>query len=105
MKHLGVSRRQLFEQLDRPLLRPLSATRYEVPEWRDATVNIDYHVVVEHNYYSVPYQLVHQRVEIRLAAATIECFLKGYGRNTQEAPPRRNRGYLDGGTRRQRQGS
>jgi DNA replication protein DnaC len=77
MQHLGASRRQLFEQLDRPRLRPLPATRYELGEWRDATVNIDYHVVVEHNYYSVPYQLVHQRVEVRLAAATVEIFLKG----------------------------
>jgi transposase len=77
MQHLGVSRRQLFEQLDRPLLRPLPATRYELGEWRDATVNIDYHVVVASNYYSVPYQLVHQRVEVRLAAATVEIFLKG----------------------------
>ena len=77
MKQLGVSRRQLFEQLDRPLLRPLPATRYELGEWRDASVNIDYHVVVEHNYYSVPYQLVHQRVEVRLTAATVEIFLKG----------------------------
>jgi transposase len=77
MKHLGVSRRQLFEQLDRPLLRPLPATRYELGEWRDATVNIDYHVVVDANYYSVPYQLVHQRVEVRLAAATVEIFLNG----------------------------
>jgi transposase len=77
MKHLGVSRRQLFEQLDRPRLRPLPATRYELGEWRDATVNIDYHVVVESNYYSVPYQLVHQRVEVRLAAATVEIFLTG----------------------------
>jgi transposase len=76
-KPLGVSRRQLFEQLDRPLLRPLPATRYEMGEWRDATVNIDYHVVAEYNYYSVPYQLVHQRIEVRLAAATVEIFLKG----------------------------
>ena len=52
-------------------------TRYEFAEWRDAGVNIDYHVVVEHNYYSVPYQLVHQRVEVRLTATTVEIFLKG----------------------------
>jgi len=77
MKKLGVSRRALFEQLDRPALRPLPATRYDVAEWHDATVNIDYHVVVEHNYYSIPYQLVHQRVEVRLSAATVELFLKG----------------------------
>src|SRR5262245_8334692 len=76
MRALGVSRRALFEQLDRPLLRPLPTTRYEVAEWRDAGVNIDYHVAVEHNYYSVPYQLVHQRVEVRLTTTTVELFLK-----------------------------
>jgi transposase len=77
MRRLGVSRRALFEQLDRPLLRPLPTTRYEFAEWCDAGVNIDYHVVVAHNYYSVPYQLLHQRVEVRLTAAIVELFLKG----------------------------
>jgi transposase len=77
MRKLGVSRRALFEQLDRPLLRPLPTTRYEFAEWGDAGVNIDYHVAVEHNYYSVPYQLLHQRVEVRLTATVVEIFLKG----------------------------
>ncbi len=77
MKKLGVSRRALFEQLDRPALQPLPATRYDVAEWRDATVNIDDHVVVEHHDYSIPYQLVHQRVEVRLSTAVVELFRKG----------------------------
>jgi hypothetical protein len=75
-KKLGVSRLTLFEQLDRPALRPLPATRYEPGEWLDATVNIDYHVAADHNYYSVPYQLVHQGVEVRLGRAIVEIFLK-----------------------------
>jgi transposase len=45
--------------------------------WTDCGVNIDYHIEVAHNYYSVPYQLVHQRVEARLTATTVEVFLKG----------------------------
>jgi transposase len=77
MRKLGVSRRALFEQLDRPRLRPLPTTRYEFAEWSDAGVNIDYHVAVEHNYYSVPYQLLHERVEVRLTATVVEVFLKG----------------------------
>jgi transposase len=40
-------------------------------------VNIDYHIEVAHNYYSVPYPLVHQRVEARLTATTVEVFFKG----------------------------
>lgn len=50
LQKLGVSRRALFEQLDQPALRPLPPARYEPAEWREATVNIDYHVAVEHNY-------------------------------------------------------
>jgi len=77
MRKLGRSRRELFEALDHPQLRPLPAARYEFADWIDARVNIDYHVAVEHNYYSVPSQLLHARVEIRLTAAVVEIFLKG----------------------------
>lgn len=54
MKVLGVSRRTLFEQIDRPALKPLPASRYELAEWQGCRVNIDYHVEVDHNFYSVP---------------------------------------------------
>jgi transposase len=75
MKKLGVSRRALFERLDRPALRPLPPTPYEFAVWTDCGVNIDYHIEVAHNYYSVPYQLLSQRVEARLTATTVEVFL------------------------------
>jgi transposase len=77
MKAVGVSRRALFEQLDRPALRPLPTTRYELAEWKPARVNIDYHVEVARNFYSVPYQLVHARVETRATVATVEVLFKG----------------------------
>ena len=77
MKAVGVSRRALFEHLDRPALQPLPSTRYELAEWKPCRVNIDYHVEVSHNFYSVPYQLVHERVEARTTAATVEIFYKG----------------------------
>ena len=47
MKITGVSRRALFEQLDRPALKPLPRTRYELAEWKPCRVNIDYHVEVD----------------------------------------------------------
>jgi transposase len=53
---MGVSRRALFEQLDRPALVPLRRTRYEFAEWKPCHVNIDYHVEVAYHYYSVPYR-------------------------------------------------
>ena len=77
MKHLGASRRELFERLDHPALKPLPETRFEMATWKECGVNIDYHIDVDHTLYSVPYQLLHQRVEARLTATTVEVFFKG----------------------------
>lgn len=67
-------RRTLFEQLDRPALRPLPAARYELAQWQKATVNIDYHVQADWHLYSVPHRFIHQRVEVRLTSRTVEIF-------------------------------
>jgi transposase len=71
---LDGSRQSLFEQLDRPALRPLPATRYEFATWHKARVNIDYHIAADKHYYSVPYQLARQQVDVRLSAAAAEIF-------------------------------
>jgi transposase len=76
-KKLPGSRRTLFEHLDRPALRPLPTEPYVYAEWKRARVHIDYHVEVEGHYYSVPYPLVKQVLDVRLSAHTIECFHKG----------------------------
>jgi len=77
MQKLGVSRRELFETLDRPALKSLASNRYELASWKLVTVNIDYHVEVERNYYSVPFQLVREKVEARHTGTTVEVFFKG----------------------------
>jgi len=77
MRHLGKSRRELFETLDRPALKPLPSTRYEFAEWKDARVNIDYHIEFDNNYYSVHHTLVSERVRVRGTAQTVEIFFKG----------------------------
>jgi transposase len=76
-KKMAGSRRSLFEDIDRPALRPLPATRYEFATWKKATVNIDYHVEVDRHYYSVPYQLVGQVCDIRATASTVEMIWRG----------------------------
>ena len=76
-KKLAGSRASLFEELDRPALRPLPATPYEYAVWKQAKVSIDYHVEVERHYYSVPYGLVGVRVDVRASARTIEVFARG----------------------------
>jgi len=70
-------RRSLFESLDKPVLKPLPATAYQYAEWKKPKVNIDYHVEVDWHYYSVPYQLVGKRLDVRITATTVECFNKG----------------------------
>ncbi|MHC4448205.1 MAG: IS21 family transposase [Planctomycetota bacterium] len=78
MRHYGgASRRDLFERLDRPALRPLPAEPFEYAEWKRAKVNLDYHILVAHHAYSVPHALVHETVEVRLTATTVEVFHRG----------------------------
>ncbi len=71
------SRRELFEVIDRPHALPLSQRPYEYAEWYKAKVHLDYHVEVDHHYYSVPYQLLHEKLDIRLTATMVEALHKG----------------------------
>jgi len=74
---LNTSRKELFETLERPALKPLPKERYHYAVWQRAKVNIDYHVVVEHHYYSVPYKYIHKEIELRVTQKTLECFYQG----------------------------
>ncbi len=71
------SRKLLFESLDKPALRPLPPKPYEFAFWRLSRVNIDYHITVEYVYYSVPYTLVKNEVDVRMTEAIVEIFHKG----------------------------
>jgi transposase len=77
MRHLGKTRRQLFEELDQPELRPLPQKPYEFATWKSARVNIDYHIAFEKHFYSVPHTLVHQQVEVRASERMLQIFHKG----------------------------
>lgn len=76
-RHLGASRRDLFETLDRPALKPLPASPCEYAEWLERKVGLDYHVEIERHYYSVPHQLLRKTVWARIAARTVEIFHEG----------------------------
>ena len=77
MLHLGKSRRQLFEELDQAALLPLPDRPYEFSRWKNARVHLDYHVAFEDHYYSVPYSLVGQEVQIRATEQLVEIFHGG----------------------------
>jgi transposase len=76
MRRLDRSRKELFETLDRQAALPLPERRYEYADWKKARVNIDYHIEIERHRYSVPYQLVHEQVDVRLTGHVIEVFYK-----------------------------
>jgi transposase len=71
------SRASLFTSLERGALRPLPAERFDLSQWSRARVNIDYHIAFESNFYSVPYSLVHELVEVRATVSTLEIFHRG----------------------------
>jgi transposase len=107
MQKLKRSRKEQFERLDRPALKPLPLIPFPYAEWKTAKVNVDYHIELDGHYYSVPYQLAGTRLEVRFSARTVECFhkgkrvashkrsfKKGHHTTTPEHMPRGHREYL-----------
>lgn len=78
MKKLGgATRRDLYERYDQPALRSLPSEPYELAEWEEVRVNLDYHVEYEKHWYSAPYQLVQEQLWARVTATTVELFHRG----------------------------
>ena len=76
-RHLGASRRDLFETLDKPAFKPLPVEPYVYAEWKQCRAGLDYHVDIGRHYYSVPHQLLKQKLWARITARTVEVYFKG----------------------------
>ncbi len=76
-RHLGASRQDLFTRLDQPALKPLPVEPYVYAEWKECRVGLDYHIDVHRHYYSVPHQLLREKLWVRITARTIEAYFKG----------------------------
>lgn len=77
-KRMPGCRRTRFESVERNTLQPLPIDRYEISQWTgQQTVPPDYHVLVDHHWYSVPFHLVGQKIEARIGGETIEIFCGG----------------------------
>ena len=70
------SRASLFAE-EKPFLRPLPPHPFELATWKKATVGPNYHISVERMNYSVPYEYIRQKVDVRLTRATVEVFYNG----------------------------
>ena len=85
VKHLDASRNELFERLDKPYLSPLPGSRYIYREFKLCRVHSDYHIQLEKCFYSVPYNLTGEEVDVRYNARSVEI----YHHNTLVAGHRR----------------
>ena len=77
MRSYGASRADLFATLDRPQLQPLPPHPYEFSRWKRARVAPDYHVEVDSSWYSVPFRLIREDVDVRVCGVIVEIFHKG----------------------------
>jgi transposase len=73
-RHLGASRRSLFEEIEYPALKALPAELYEFAEWKKCRSGLDYHVEIDKHYYSVPFTLIGQEMWARYTTKTVEVF-------------------------------
>lgn len=74
MKRINLSRQQQFEQLEKTTLKPLPLHRFELQEWSNVKVHIDYHISVNKHYYSIPYRLIGQYVNVCIMKSRLEIF-------------------------------
>lgn len=92
-KKLPGCRRSRFEELDKPVLRPLPDTPFEYAQWTAARkVPKDYHLPHDGHYYSVPYELVGQKIETRTTKNLVEFIFNGKRVATHM------RSYVEGGS-------
>lgn len=103
------SRLSLFLGEEMPLLAPLPATPFELAEWKQSTVQFNYHIAVDRMFYSVPYQYIKNKVDVRITDTTVEIFYNHnriashrrlYGRSGQystatEHMPQEHQKYLE----------
>ena len=68
------SRQSLFLEEEKPLLAPLPATRFELSDRKTATVQFNYHISVDGMLYSVPYEYIKKKVDVKVTDTTIEIF-------------------------------
>lgn len=75
-KYKQGNRKTSFEEEEKFALRPLPQNSFKMATWKIATVQLDYMVSVEHMFYSVPYEYIQNKVDIRLTKDLVEVFYK-----------------------------
>ena len=87
MQGYGMSRRQRFEQVEQSALQPLPNYPFVLAQWKQASVNLDYHIEVERHYYSVPYWFVRRKVSVKITEKLLEIFFENQRITTHVRSP------------------
>ncbi len=88
----GQSQAQRFALLDAPCLQPLPAMTYEYTEYRAVKVAPDYHVEYGRHWYSVPHELVGERLSVKAGQTLVQFWHKG---RCVAQHPRSDRGFVE----------
>jgi len=72
------SRLSVFLEQEKPFLQPLPGTPYELATWKIATVQLNYHIAVDKMNYSVPYEYIKRKVDVRVTRQVIEVFFNNH---------------------------
>ncbi len=67
------SRAALFAE-ETPFLLPLPLRAFELATWKISTVQYNYHISIDNQNYSVPYEYIKQKVDVRITKNVIEVF-------------------------------
>ena len=103
------SRKIAFFEEEKALLMPLPTSPYELATWSKASVQYDYHIYVDKNQYSVPYEYIRHQVDVRLTSKMVEVFyhnhriashvrirnMEGQVITTPEHMPEKHQKYLE----------
>lgn len=71
------SRYSVYTEEELPFMQPLPLFSYEFASWKVATVQLNYHVSFDKQYYSVPYAYARKKVDIRSTDKLIEIYYQG----------------------------
>lgn len=77
LKKLGISRKALFLELDKPNALKLPEHPFEFAQWKNVRVGVNYHIEFERHFYSVPYTLIHKELEVRATLSVIQIYKDG----------------------------
>ena len=72
------SRLSVFLEEEKAALMPLPATPYELATWKIATVQFNYHISIEKMHYSVSYEYIKHKVDVRITRNVVEVFFNNH---------------------------